>query len=310
MPTIRYAALPIVALAFLPASPAFAEATRAGVVTALQGQATVGRLASSQSTPLKFRDDVFVSDRISTGDRSLARILLGGRATVTVRERSILAITAAPGTATLDLSRGKLALAVAKDAMKPGDSVEVRTPNIVVAIRGTVVVAEVLPGSVKDGTPDVTLFTVLRGIVEVVRLDAVSRRPLGPPLTLGALQSITVTGAAPPQLRTITPEAAQKIAKEYKTPLAPVGTAATTAVAEGEAQKAAVRVDALVQGLTRGPSGTAAAVSPTAGALSPGVTSTTSGTLSSTTSSVFSKTLGVLDTTTSGVSTPTLPLIK
>jgi hypothetical protein len=304
----------MVALVLLPA-PVLAQATRAGIVTALQGHATVAHLASKQPAPLKFRDDVFLNDRITTGDRSLARVLLGGRATVTVRERSILAITAAPGTATLDLPHGKLALAVARDAMKPGESIEIRTPNIVVAIRGTVVVAEVSPGRATDGTLDVTVFTVLRGTVEVLQLDAVSRRPLGPPLTLGALQSITVTGSAPPQLRTITPEAAQKIANDYRTPPAPV---ATAAVAESEAQKAASRVDALVRGLAPDLSGTTTPVTSTSGALSTstsgltsttsGTLSTTSGTLSSTTSSVFSKTSGVLNTTTSGLGTPTLPL--
>lgn len=313
MPMIRSAALLMVALALLPAPGVFAQASRAGVVTALQGPATVARLASRQQAPLKFRDDVFVYDRISTGDRSLARILLGGRATVTVRERSILTISAAPGAAILDLPAGKLALAVARDAMKPGDAVEIKTPNIVVAIRGTVVVAEVSPASAKDGTPDVTAFTVLRGSVEAVQLDAVSRRPLGTPMTLGALQSITVTGSMPPQLGTITPETARKIAKEYKTPLAPEDSAVSAAVAEGEAEKAARRVEALLDRSTL--VGATTNAFPTSGALTSGslstttsgLTSTTSNTLS-TTSSVFSKPSEVLNTTTSGLGALTAPL--
>jgi len=39
---------------------------------------------------------LFVQDRVITGDDSVARILLGGKAIVTVRERSSLTITEAP----------------------------------------------------------------------------------------------------------------------------------------------------------------------------------------------------------------------
>src|SRR5262245_31815516 len=47
---------------------------------------------------LKFRDDVMLQDRIATGDQSLARILIGGKAVVTVRERSV--VTPAPAAST------------------------------------------------------------------------------------------------------------------------------------------------------------------------------------------------------------------
>ena len=75
----------------LPA-PAPAQVVKAGIVTTLRGTATVARGTADQA-PLRFRDDVYVEDRITTGDESLARILLGGKAVVTVRERSQLKIT-------------------------------------------------------------------------------------------------------------------------------------------------------------------------------------------------------------------------
>jgi len=116
----------------------FAQLARAGVVTTLEGTATVIRAVTPAPAQLRFKDDVFLHDRITTGDKSLARILLGGKAIVTAREHSVLTITEVPGTATLDLYQGKIAVAVAKERMVPGESIDVRTPNAVAGIRGTV----------------------------------------------------------------------------------------------------------------------------------------------------------------------------
>src|SRR3989441_6479248 len=129
--------------------PAFAAAqvTKAGVVTTLEGNVTAARTAGTQPVALKFKDDVFVNDRVVTGDRSLARLLLGGKAVVTVRERSALTITEVPGRSTIDLDSGKVAVAVAKDKMRPGEQIEVKSPNAVAAVRGTVFVVEVIRAS-------------------------------------------------------------------------------------------------------------------------------------------------------------------
>src|SRR5438128_2537442 len=95
---------------------ATAQADKAGVVTTLEGHVTAARTATPQPVALKFKDDVFVNDRVVTGDRSLARLLLGGRAVVTVRERSALTITELPGRSTIDLDSGKIAVAAATGA--------------------------------------------------------------------------------------------------------------------------------------------------------------------------------------------------
>src|SRR6516164_5581054 len=123
---------------------AAAQGTKAGVVTTLEGNVTAARTSAAQPVALKFKDDVFVNDRVVTGDRSLARLLLGGKAVVTVRERSALTITEVPGRSTVDLDSGKVAVAVAKDKMRPGEQIEVKTPNAVAAVRGTVFIAEVI----------------------------------------------------------------------------------------------------------------------------------------------------------------------
>jgi hypothetical protein len=113
----------LVAVVHLTPSMAVAQATKAGVVTTLEGTATVTTASLSQPRPLKFKDDVFVNDRVVTGDRSIARMLLGGKAVVTVRERSSLTITEVPGKSTIALDSGKIAVAVAREKVRPGEEI-------------------------------------------------------------------------------------------------------------------------------------------------------------------------------------------
>ena len=169
-------------------APAWAESVRpAGVVTALSGTATVTRASVGAPRALKFRDEVMLQDRIVTGDQSLARILLGGKAVITVRERSVVTITDSPRVSTVDVESGKIALAVAKERMRPGESIELRTPNAVAGIRGTVVIAEVTG---RDGGTS-TRFTLLTGVIDVLRLDA-ERRPVGTASVLTPMQTISI----------------------------------------------------------------------------------------------------------------------
>jgi hypothetical protein len=198
------------AAALLLASSAMAQ-ERVGVVTNIEGTAVVARLTEPQAQPLRFRDDVFLRDRITTGERSFVRVLLGGRATVTARERSILSITEVPGVATIQLGEGRISVAVSRALMKPGQVIEIKTPNAVTAIRGTFVVAEVVP----MGAGHHSTITIVRGLVDVTRLDATAG-PVGPAVKVGALQRVTVTGSGPvstPEM--ITPEAASRLASGF-----------------------------------------------------------------------------------------------
>ena len=198
------------AAAFLLASSAMAG-ERVGVVTNIEGTATVARLSEPGAQPLQFKDAVFLRDRITTGERSFVRVLLGGKATVTARERSVLTITEVPGVATVQLGEGRISVAVSKALMKPGDVIEIKTPNAVTAIRGTVVVAEVEPA----GSGYRSTITILRGLVDVTRLDPTGG-PVGPAVKVGALQRVSVVGAGPvPQPTSITQEAARDLASEF-----------------------------------------------------------------------------------------------
>ena len=109
-----------------------------GVVTTIDGRVTVARPAIPAPLSLKFKDDVFGRDKISTQENSLVRVLLGGKAILTVRELSQVTISEEPGRAVVTLPDGKVVLAVAKQRMRPGESIEIRTPNAVAAVRGSI----------------------------------------------------------------------------------------------------------------------------------------------------------------------------
>src|SRR5262249_47984958 len=203
--------LTLTALVVAAPASAFAQPTKAGVVTTVVGTATVARASLSQPVPLKFKDDVFAQDRVSTGDDSVARILLGGRAIVTVRERSSLTITEVPHVSTIDVGAGRAAIAVAKERMKPGETIEIRTPNAVAGIRGTIVVVEVDQGPAAL----TTRFTVITGEVLVRQLQG--GQPFGGGVTLGTNQQAEFTGHTPPATRSLSSSQARQLSNSFKT---------------------------------------------------------------------------------------------
>jgi hypothetical protein len=235
-------------------APAIAGAQTApvGVVTTLDGIATLTRVSLPGGITLKPRDPVYLADRIVTGDRSFARILLGGKALVTVRERSALTITEVPGTARIEVATGKIGLAVVKERMKPGESIEIRTPNAVAAIRGTVVITEVSQATSQLSASSAawtTTVTVLRGAIEFRALDAITRQPVGPALSVSAMQSIRVSGAALPRpVQTITREAAERLASDLRGRVKDPGPSASAPIAESQMREATSRAAAIVSG--------------------------------------------------------------
>jgi FecR-like protein len=148
----------------------------AGVVTTLHGEATVTRAAQATAVALKFKDDVFVRDRIQTRQEAVVRVLLGGKAVVTVRELSILTITEDTGQVRIDLQEGRVALGVARSLLRSGEAIYIRTPNAVAAVRGSELVAEV---SVSDGALQTRFLALsVSAPIEVSLLEDPSRRVL------------------------------------------------------------------------------------------------------------------------------------
>jgi len=131
------AAVATLSASLLPPPAAAQTSDAVGVVTTLDGRATVARPAQPGPLTLKFKDDVFGRDRISTQENSLVRVLLGGKAILTVRELSQVTIHEEPGRAVVTLPDGKVVLAVQKQRIRPGESIEIRTPNAVAAVRGS-----------------------------------------------------------------------------------------------------------------------------------------------------------------------------
>jgi hypothetical protein len=180
-----------------------------GVVTTLAGTVTVARAALPAPRPLHFKDDVFVRDHIATAEKSVVRVLLGGKALVTVRELSSLTIREETGRSTVDLTSGKIAMGVVRQRMRPGEVIEIRTPNAIAAIRGTVLVVDLIPAP--GGTPGqpnhTTKVHVLHGLVEV----SDPNNPATPAVQVGTLQSWSRTGSEPFSQTPLSPAAAERV---------------------------------------------------------------------------------------------------
>jgi hypothetical protein len=175
------------------ASTASAQPPKAGIVTTLEGTVTATRAAATTPVALRFKDDVFVQDRIATAEQSLARMLLGGKAVVTVRERSVVTITEIPGRTTIDIDSGKFALAVARERMRQGELIEIRTPNAIAGVRGSVIVTEVESPA---GTAQVasTLYVLQGSLSNVQPRDPATGAGVGPPRTLNVMEQFKVLG--------------------------------------------------------------------------------------------------------------------
>src|SRR5262245_13668957 len=163
-----------------------------GVVTTLQGQATVARTSTTNPLPLKFRDSIFEKDRINTGEKSIVKVLMGGRAIVTVRELSVLTITEEVGRTVVNLESGKIAVGVAKQKMKPGETLEVHTPNAVAAVRGTVFVVAVTRQGAQAGGGNLAASTQVTTVLGSVQVGA--RGNLVNTVPVNALESVGVNG--------------------------------------------------------------------------------------------------------------------
>ncbi len=195
-------ALPAALVLALPVPAAWAQG--AGVVTTLSGHASVARAALPAPAALKFKDSVFVRDRISTAENSLLRVLLAGKALVTVRELSVFTVTEEAGRSAVDLDSGKVAFGLVPQRLRPGESYEIRTPNAVAAVRGTVVVAEVVRRSSQAGqaAPAVhTELSVLSGFIDVLLRLA----PGTPAVRVNAMQTLSIVGNVFGQVRPLAP---------------------------------------------------------------------------------------------------------
>jgi len=301
----RFSVLGIVMLALqVLALPTMAggEETRAGVVTKLVGTATVARAALPQPAPLHFKDDVLLQDRITTGESSAVRVLLGGKATITARERSVLTITEIPGTATVRLAAGRAAIAVVKDKMKPGEIIEIRTPNAVVAVRGTVVIAEVEP--VVGGYR--STITILKGHVDVTKLDGAGRLT-GAAVDVRMLERVIVTNAKPlAAAEKITRRDAESLAAQFSF-VPQTGPTASTEALTAQVKAAAINDAIQAVGGTSGSTSNSTSNTTTASTTSGGTSTTT--TVVGTVATPVTNTVSTVTTTLTNTVTTAVPTV-
>lgn len=206
------------ALLLLVGSPGAAGAQRAesaGVVTTLNGDATITR-AAVKPVSLRLRDEVFRRDQIRTEQRSLVRVLLGGKALITVRELSVLTVTEEAGRVTVDLGSGKIGVAVVKARMGPGEMIEIRSPNAVAGVRGTVFVVEVDPtqASSASAPSPTTRVHLLHGALDV----SARHDPTQAGVRLAELQSVAVSGNTVGPVKPLSREAVAALTNDLKPP--------------------------------------------------------------------------------------------
>ena len=180
------------------------SATSLGTVTRVSGHVIVSRGTSDEMRPLNFKDSLFDHDRIGTGERSSARLLLGGKALVTVRELSSLTVAEQPGHAGFRLTGGAVALAVAGQRMRPDESVEIHLPSAVASARGAVLIVE----ATRATDPPVSVIHVLSGRVEVTTESA--------SLRLARHQSVTITDGVMGPITTLTDREVEQLAADLR----------------------------------------------------------------------------------------------
>lgn len=190
-----------------------------GRVTLLDGQATV--LRGQVSAVLNFKSDVFLSDRIATGEKSLLRLLVGRKAYITMRELSALAIWEEPGKAVIGLANGKIAYDLLQDKMQPGEIHEIRTPNAIVQVLGTTVIVETEQNSAQSlgagPSPWTTYIDVLRPSLPGQSASTVLVGSVGGPLiVIPAGQGLTITGRQQEPLRPSRPNVMSGLEKRAR----------------------------------------------------------------------------------------------
>jgi len=116
------------------------------VVTAVAGPVNLERAAVTQ--PLKFRDDLQWLDVVEARKEGIARLLMLGKMSVTVRELSRLEIRQEAvqdgGTRyDLDVNAGKIRASIERSLVRSSERIQIRTPNAVAGVRGTDLVVEI-----------------------------------------------------------------------------------------------------------------------------------------------------------------------
>ena len=132
----------LIFLAAFALTPSFGNAG-VGVVTGVQGEATVRHETKAQNQAVRFKDELFWLDTFNTGPRSGLRLLVLDKSVITLKELSQLQLREENATAAqpkkknvINLVSGAARAVVEKDALKDTDY-EIRTSRAIAGIRGS-----------------------------------------------------------------------------------------------------------------------------------------------------------------------------
>jgi hypothetical protein len=184
---------------------------RIGTVLAVQGTAEVQAQNATTWEALRFRDAIYLNDTVRTAENGQVKVLLRDETILTLAERSEMRFTEFLLTQNqrrtlVDLALGKLRV-LTTTFFGGGSAVEVRTPNTVAGVRGTIFVVIFTP-------PDTT---------EVISFDReVSARHLNPAIPEIELVPpnfrTSVIGARPPERATeLSPAERQALEQDLQT---------------------------------------------------------------------------------------------
>jgi hypothetical protein len=120
-----------------------AQGASIGIVAGLRGDATVRREPVAQAQRLKFKDDLFWQDTVSTGADAQLRLLILQKSVIMMKEftqvqlrEDLVGPNQPKKKSVVDLVSGAVRVAVDKDVLTDSDY-EVRTNMAVAAIRGS-----------------------------------------------------------------------------------------------------------------------------------------------------------------------------
>lgn len=187
----------------------FACAEPVASVVAVRGKATVERGGKKLDAQPKL--GIELQDTVATGEGSRAKLLFIDDSVLTLAEKSRMSVDtfvhsrSDRGKSLFNLLDGKMRAVVGKTKF------EVKTPTVVAAARGTVILFDT---GMVNGQP-YTRITCLEGIVDVRSLTAA---PGVPPVLLSPGQTITVVAGQPlPPPTVLTPAEIEKQKRDTST---------------------------------------------------------------------------------------------
>ncbi len=143
--TVAPALLMAVFVAMAEATATVAQTTRLGIVTSITGSAALER-SPARASAMNTKDEVVPGDRITTGVRSEATIVLAGRAQLTMYASAAVRVTGGTARFVLTVEKGLITYTMADTE----EVQQIATPNTSLRLVGAIAFITVATGRVRD----------------------------------------------------------------------------------------------------------------------------------------------------------------